>query len=474
MNRTLFTLLFLSLLAVNASGIVTIKGQAKSYEFKEIGVWVSSDHISGMQKKITYSVIDSAGNFLLEFNVKEITYITLKIEKHISSMYAEPGASYEVIISPPDSTTYQNPNIEHDVKLSIKLNSKTEINALTMDYDKRFDDFLSVEYKSFVSRTPQPKIDSFKTAMKEFYSTVKNPFFTHYITYTIASLEEKTKASEKKLYAAYLEGKPVEYNNPEYMNFFNTFYKQKLQTFALSKEGAPLNFQVNDRGSFAGAMEVLKRDPFLKNDTIRELVLLKGLRESYHTASFKPGSISAMLKQASEESRIAEHRQIAENILSSFSRLKPGTAAPFFELPDKTGMTHSIDELRNKKYIYLMFFDADCSSCLQQMKVIPSLKKIYGEQISFVSVFTGKSNAELKDFSGKNPKYDWLFLYDNSNGKLKSSYEIRSLPAYFLINPDGKFVQVPAESPEGDIERAFYDIVKPKVKRHGVGDKRNN
>ena len=120
-----------------------------------------------------------------------------------------------------------------------------------------------------------------------------------------------------------------------------------------------------------------------------------------------------------------------------------------------------------------MFFDKNCTACLQQMKIIPSLKKKYGGQIEFVSISTDNKTAELKDFCTKNPKYDWLFLYDNSGGVLKNNYELKSLPAYFLINPEGKFVQVPAESPDEDIDRAFFDITKPKGKIWGVGDKKN-
>jgi hypothetical protein len=58
--------------------------------------------------------------------------------------------------------------------------------------------------------------------------------------------------------------------------------------------------------------------------------------------------------------------------------------------------------------------------------------------------------------------------------ELKNKYEIKSLPAYFLINPEGKFVQAPAEGPDGDIDRLFYDITKPKRVKHNVGDKTNN
>ena len=257
------------------------------------------------------------------------------------------------------------------------------------------------------------------------------------------------------------------------MNFFNAFYKQKLQNYSLTNEGKSLKFQIDGRGSFKGTMDVLRQDDFLKNDTIRELVVIKGLYESYYDGAFQRKNIVPMLRQVVEESKIPEHQRIAQNILNSFSKLKVGGTAPFFELPDKNGLTHSIDELRTKKYIYLMFFDKNCTACLQQLKIIPSLKKKYGERIEFVSISTDSKTSELKDFCSQNPKYDWLFLYDNSAGMLKNKYEIKSLPTYFLIDPAGKFIQVPAESPDEDIDRTFFDIVKPKGKKWGVGDKKN-
>jgi thiol-disulfide isomerase/thioredoxin len=363
--------------------------------------------------------------------------------------------------------------MEHDVKVSIKLGSKTEINSLTMDYDKRFDEFLSADYKDFVKRTPQAKIDSFKIAMTNFYSTVSNPFFTNYISYSIAALEMNTKMSEKKLYETYILNKPVLYSHPEYMNFFNTFYKQQLQNFALSRQGSDINFMINERGSFEAAANSLKRLKYIPNDTICELVLLKGLYESYYDGAFKKEGIKGILKQMVTDSKIDEHKIIAQNILNSFSKLQNGTAAPFFELPDNTGVTHSLDELRSKKYVYVMFFSEKCSACLEQMKVIPSLKKVYGGRIEFVSISTDKTNAELKNFQLKNPKFDWLFLYDNTAGKLKEKYEILALPAYFLIGMDGKFIRVPAEGPAGNIEQIFFDLTKAKSKLHGVGNKKN-
>jgi peroxiredoxin len=473
MKRFFIIIIFLFLSSALFCQNVSIKGIASSYKNKEIGVWVLNDLISNSEKQLTFSGIDSAGNFFLELTTKDIRYITLKIEKHIASMFIQPGLNYDVIIAPPDSTTYKNPNIEHDVKISIKQTSKTEINALTMDFDNRFDEFLAVDYKDFVRRNPQAKIDSFKIFVHEYYSPVKNPFFNIYMDYSIAALEKNTKMDEKKLFHNYIKNKPVLYNHKEYMNFFNSFYKQKLQSFALSRKGNDMFFIIDNRGSFSAATLALKRDPFILNDTLAELVLLKGLFESYYDGTFKKDGIKGILQQIVQESLIEGHRQIAQNVLSSFSKLQKGSAAPVFELPDADGITHSLDELRTKKYVYVMFYDENSRACLEQMKVIPSLKKTYGERISFVNISSNKANYELKNFLTKNPKYDWLFLYDNTAGKLKKEYEILSLPSYFLVGPDGKFVQVPADGPEENIEQLFYDLTKIKNKLHNVGSKEN-
>lgn len=471
-KKLLLFLLSFSHLFISQAQNVKIKGLAKTYENREIGVWVYRDLISNTEKQLTYSTIDSVGNFLLEFNTKHIQYITLKIDKNIASMHVDSNATYEIIIMPPDSTTYQNPNLEHDVRISIRLKSKTEINALTIDYEKQFDDFLTREYKSFVSRNPQPKIDSFKVMMHHFYADVKNNYFDAYRMYSIAALEEKTMASRKKLYNAYLHQKPILYNDVEYFNFFNTFYKQYLRSIYLA-HGQAFKDQIEVHNNYTGIMDILKKDDFLKNDSIREIVLIRGLYESYYDGTFKKESIVKFLEYVLETSIIAENKQIIQNILHSFSKLKPGAPAPYFELPDKMGLTHSLDELRNKKFVYIFFFDQQCTACAQQMKIIPSLKKQYGTRIEFVGISADKTNSDLNQFCLKNPQYDWLFLYDNTGSTLKNTYEIRSLPAYFLIDMEGKFVQAPADTPDGDIERVFYDITKPKVKKHKVGDKTN-
>ncbi len=100
-------------------------------------------------------------------------------------------------------------------------------------------------------------------------------------------------------------------------------------------------------------------------------------------------------------------------------------------------------------------------------------KKKYGKHVEFVGICEDKEMNDFKAFSLKNPQYNWLLLYDNTGTRLKKEYEISSFPTYFLIDPQGKFVQAPADGPEEYIDRLFYDMTKPKARKINVGDKKN-
>jgi peroxiredoxin len=473
LKRYFFIFIAFFCIHISYSQKISIIGKAPSYSNYPIEVWTKKDFISNSEKKLTESEIDSSGLFTLEFECHDISYVTLKIEKNIASLFVQPNSNYDVIIGAPDSATYRNTNIEHDVDILINIKSKTEINALTIDFDKRFDEFLTNEYPSFVVRTPKSKIDSFKTVINEYYKTVNNPYFKNYITYSIASLEAQTYSPQKKIYTTYIENKPVLYNNTEYFNLFNSLYKGYLQHVETSSKKVQVSKHINNECDYYTLNNILKSDDFLKNDTIRELVILKGLQEGYFDGSYKKDSVLKMLSDIIINSNNDTHKSIAQNIISSFSKLRPGADAPFFELPDKNGLTHSLNEIRAKKQVYLVFFQPSCTNCQQQLKIISSYKKKYGKDINFIGISEGGTMSDFKNFCAKNPQFDWLLLYDNTKGKLAAEYEIKTYPTYYFINPEGKFIQAPADTPENFIERAFIDISKPKPIKGKVGAKKN-
>lgn len=478
LKRLIFLFLVCMGLSAQAQS-VSIKGEAKCHPGKEIGVWIEKDYISNVEENIKLDTISDDGRFTLTFDCESIRYVTFKIGNNVASMYVEPNANYSIKLGGVDTTTYINPHIENTIDLSIKLKSKTGINALTIDYDNRFDRFLtdSSTYTAFVKRTPKIVMREFKNNMLEYYSVVKKPFFQDYIRYSIGELESKINTSNDSLYLEYIAGKPVLYNNPEYFKFFNTFYKGYLQKRSLAEGGRQINTLIEEKCSFLGLKWALKKAPYLHNDTIRELVIIKCLSESYYDGSYFRDSVVSLLRKVELESTIAQNKQIARNVLKSFSKLKKGALAPYFELPDKNRVVRSIDEMTSLRKVYIGFFKTTNTKSLEHLKMFADLHRKYGQYIEFVSISLDDNISIFRTFCEQNPNYNWTLLYNDTGTKLTRDYEVYGLPSYYFINEKGAFINAEAKSPEQNVAADFYRIVKPVGRpqkgRQRVGAKRN-
>lgn len=450
---------------------VVINGEAPDFKGEEISVYVYDDLISKKEVHKSTAIVDETGRFVFSFEVPEAQKIFLKTERQHSSLFIEPGMKYNVFVPKSDSTKYVNRNITSEVGLFIKDNNDSlELNNLIIDFNRRTDDFWMKYYTLFAMSRGRSKLDSFSKATIKNYSTIKNEYFRKHVEYSLGSLNYGVSQGKKNPEETYFVGKPILYNNYEYMYLFNEVFKQYLQKAAYEKNGTGVVDLISRKVPYEKVMEaLLVYNPNLKSDSLRELVLLKGLPDLYYMPEFGRENVVALLEQIQQKSVIEEHKKIATNIIESFSKLSVGKFAPGFTLVDKNGKQVSLFDFKGK-YVYLDFWATWCLPCLQEMKIVPELQKAYHDKIVFVSISIDEDIDKMKRFLEKNPKYEWVFLYAGKS-KLKDDYEIRTVPSYFLIGPDGKFVESPADRPSGSIEEKFIKITKPPVKKHKIGEK---
>jgi thiol-disulfide isomerase/thioredoxin len=449
---------------------IIINGDAPDFKGKEIGVYVYDDLISNREVQKETAVVDENGRFSFSFPLSETQKIFLQIGKQRSSLFVEPGKQYKVFVPPSDSTKYVNPNVANEVGLYVLDNDSLELNNLIIAFNGKVNEFWMNNYTLFVRNLGRTKLDSFTRATIKNYSTVKNDYFKEHIEYSLWSLVYGASQGKKNPEEKYFVGKPILYHNDEYMNLFNDIFKQYIQKAAYDKNGGGLVDLIVRKAPLEKVMEALLiYNPNLKSDSLRELVLLKGLPDLYYMPEFNRESVIALLEQVVQKSKIEEDKKIASNIISSFSKLSAGKPAPNFTLVDRNGKQVSLSDFKGK-YVYLDFWATWCTPCLQEMKVVPELHKAYHDKIVFVSISIDEDIEKMKKFLEKNPKYEWTFLYSGKS-KLSEEYEIRTVPSYFLIGPDGNFVDSPAERPSGTIEDRFIKVTKPPVKKHKIGEK---
>ncbi len=440
---------------------VTISGYAPAYKSKEITLYTYADYISNTEIPVATQAVSDSGFFDFSLQTEEVKRILFRIEKQKAGMYIEPNRNYRIFFPARDSLRFPNPNIEQNVEIEFSITDTTEINALIISYNEHFEKFWAENYPYFVQKKSRARLDTFALELQKDYAGLDRPYFKSYIEYTLAGLDLSTFQGKNELARRFLDDKPIQYGNYEYMCFFNSFFNHYLQNYTVSKNGPALVEQINDKSSFEGCMNVLAGDKFLKNDTLRELVLIKGLNELYYDLSFRKENILDILGRIASSGKITLHQQIASNVINSFSKLRPGETAPDFFLLDQKNKKVCLSDFKGK-YVYLDFWASWSTPCLQELKLIPELKKKYGDKIAFVSISLDEDTVQLKKFLAKNPKYDWVILHYAGSKQVKEDYEIRALPSYFLINAFGNFVQAPALKPSQSIESTFWDICKRK------------
>jgi len=474
-KHLLAAFLFLICLAGEAQQ-VTIQGTATSYPGKELVAYRYQDYITWTRELLESDTVDKQGSFTLHLDVKAPTRIYLLCNHLKTPLYVEPGRSYVVDFPRKDSSRLLNQQVDQDGDLNIhpirfKQNGAidtTELNWLIIDYNLRFDDFWRKNYQAFVIKRMKAPLDSFSRAIHKHFATVPNAYFQSYIDYSIASTRVSTLESQNILYRDYLVNRPVGYGNFEYMTFFNQFFDKFFYQFALKPTGTPLFDAINQRGDLNETLNDLKPAPYMSNDTLRELLLLKGLNENFHNKEFSQQRMLQILEEVSHKSKVPAHRLIARNMIAAFGTLKAGSPAPAFTLPDKNGKLVNLNDFKGQ-YVYLTFSRSTSPTCLSDLKVLEELEKKY-PLIHVVSIVLDDKPDDLKKMLKQNPKFRWVFLQGGDKETLKHDYHIYAEPYYYLIGPSGKLLLSPAPGPYDDLDELFYQITKKKEGKFKVGE----
>ncbi|MGZ3862994.1 MAG: TlpA family protein disulfide reductase [Bacteroidia bacterium] len=459
--RVIFSILMFLSGGITFAQNVTIKGVAATHKSKEISVYLYDDLLTYAQTRMDYDTVDNKGVFELQLTVTAPQLAIIKVGQLAGRIYLQPNFNYGIIIPPVDTSRFVAAGTEQVMEIIINGDS-TELNARIIDFNNRFDEFWQKHYTAFVSKHIHRELDSFQVQIFKRYEKVKLSYFKTYLEYTFALMNENTGRHRNYLAKKYLLDRPIAYGNYEYMEFFNQYFKQYLERQTISKNGTFILDAINEQGDYKHLNELMKNDPVLKNDTLRELVLIKGLYEMYYQPKNKKANIKQMLEQVNGSSSIAQHKKILFNILRVMNNMQVGSMAPAFSLLNAKRETISLSDYTNR-FVYLSFFSTKSVECLEQFKKQEGLFSKYGDKVYFVSVCTDEDSTAFKNFVKQNARYKWVFLQGDK--QTVQLYNAATTPVYFLIGMAGQLLQSPALKPDEGIERKFNEILKIKPKK---------
>lgn len=443
----------------------TVYGRAGAGPGNIIGLYQYEDYITYTEKKLAETITGDSGKFSMTVEVNEISWMILRCENLHGFIFATPGKKSEVYFPARDPETQVSKEAHYEVPVSIWVTDSSDMNFLAADYNEKFNffwgDSTSNRYMEFVAGQSAEVLDTFHNQMTRHYRWVKNPYFPTWLEYGFATMENSTFQSETRTAKRYLVHKPIMYHNHEYMNFFNTFFDGFLYRWSMKKQGEGIYRSINLLVSYDSAMAAMRNLPYMKNDTLRELVLLKGLVELYYNMSYDPRNVIAVAQQVGIASKISEHRIIARNIVQMFTKLRVGTQARHFSGVNMKGEKIDPLELYKGKFVYVFFYASWNVNSVNEMRYMSELQKKYGKTIQFVSISLDEDTAAWKKFMRANPKYNWLNLHYDFDNRIKDDYNLFGYPIGYIIDKEGKFYASPADKPSGDLEYMLYKIQNP-------------
>ena len=452
---------------------VTVKGKAHvSHAGKVISLYTYQDYITKIKFKETTDTIEANGFFELKFYTPHTQPVFLQIDNYTAKLYAKPDFVYGVIFPEIDEQFKYYKDAEFPVSLSLVGKDTTELNMLVFDYEELYTNvFTPVNNEFLTHRKLFRRADSLKEICDKRYAGIKDTYFKNYYTYHIAGINSSLSRGEKYLIQNYIIGQKIQYKNFEYMNFFNACFANYLNSIASSKKGTSLYQIVNKNASLEQLQEFCKSDVFLKNDSLRELVIIKNLWDMYFNPEFDQEAVAAIVSKINVQTKNEHHKEFTDIMLKDFFQMKVGAPAPNFLARNKSGAVESFNKTKGQ-WVYLNFFSTKNNESLREMSKINLMRKKFTGKVLFISVSLDDSVSNYKNFLKQNPKYDWpIWHYEVSGIKnsAKELYNVVGTEAYFLINNQGNLALSPAMSPSKGIEFRLNAIFKPARKTTKTG-----
>jgi thiol-disulfide isomerase/thioredoxin len=456
MKKVFFLFFFLLLSQVWAQ--VTIEAKISDYAEQPIRIIQYEDYYTNKEILIQLVNTNKDGVFKAQFPLKEIRKITIKTNENSAFFYAEPDSNYYVELDKADSNSIQTIGKESPVSIHFLNKNDQSLNNRIIYFEKLLASFYANNNIYFAQpRILQKELLTFRNNIvkKEFANA--SWFLKNYIEYSIAPIEGACFMNQNYQFKKYFS-ETIDYSHPMYMSYFEAFYKQYLKQLSLKPTGAALFHDINEMHSYSNAMStMLKADTLLKNDTLRELILLTGLRDWYYLKDNHRNNISLLMNYIALKGLSNQNRVIAKNLLQEMNALDAGSAAP--EIVLNHLKYKSLVDLKGN-YVYINFWAEWNVASLQELKYIQKLEQKYGHRVTFISVATGENIESEKQYFSSN-KFNWILLHD-ADKSIRNAYNIKTVPFYILIDSEGDIMKGNAPAPSNNMDNFFKQLIRKK------------
>ncbi len=454
---------FLFTCYTSQSQVVTLTGNEPTRIGKEIIFYSIADFISRAEVEVARCTVEPSGNYTLTIPVSE----TMRIFTHWGTgkgiVFIEPNRTYQLVFPPIQEKTYAdylNPFMpEPEFIIGIENSDENELNYLMQQFDDDYDKYVSKNFQLIYKFGKKSNVDNLIKKIDSTFQNSTNQYFNQYRYYKFATLRHLAyERNSERILTEYFVGKPILYQNVAYTNLFNQAAKNILVNFTATTEGKKIAFDICDAKSLISTENTFFNHTLLKNatDTLRELLLIKGLYDAFYSGEFGKMPIVNIFDSLTVKAKITQFQPSAANILHKIKELMEGTIAPHFELYDQKNQLWNCNEWKGT-FVYVNFCTTSSYTCMQEFEILKTLQEKYKEVLQIVTISV--DNFETTKKLIKKNNYNWIFLDASTTPELLKTYKVLAYPTYYLFDTEGILMSSPAKSPTEGFEDYFLKII---------------
>ncbi len=468
-GRLIFSVLFIINLSVNCfsqSGNVTLYGTNREYAGKELDFFYYTERIFDTRESLAKTIADSVGSYSVSFYVDATKCVYCQTPLYLAFIFAEPGKTYHVDLPPiPENESeiqespFFIPPQWHMVPRVSDNYDKIEINSEIKRFNEQVEPFLNNQilmyYKPEISRQ---SLDSFKLVNNCDSWAQNNDYLKTYCIYKTATLEfTVSQFSHSNLHEKYLKDKPARPDVPSWWEFFNLYFDRYFSSLTTNNAYNQL-YSIIGNGQYYLLNQLLKNDPALQDDRIREWVILKEIQSAYYEFGLPLSTVNTICDSLAYYSTDKLSISISRHLKKDASSMIAGNNLPSAKLMNIDGDSLELSSLRGK-YTYIGFCSLESMECMQQFEYLKYFYHKHGKYLDICIILPESEKKMIPSYTDEN-SIPWKFWYSANEKIMFKEYKVQAFPVFYLLDREGKLLMSPAVFPSKDFEQNLFNILR--------------
>ncbi|HPR32335.1 MAG TPA: redoxin domain-containing protein [Prolixibacteraceae bacterium] len=431
---------------------------APGYAGNSFTFYIIPNFLIEKQEVIGEGVFSDQGELTVTLNLESSMPVFSEFDVYKGWFIAEPGEKYEIVLPPKEEKNTSNPYFRPKlVHFGIKNSKPEAINLLIDNFDRSYTLELNTNMNQIFYRRSLETAEQVIGGLQEKFPTTAIPYFEQYKTYKYGSLKYMALIQDPTpIMEEYFVNQPILYYHPQYSELFDKLFAKYLRDATQQVDGNKIGVLLNS-GAYEQVIDWLTNE-MMFNRELAEAIILKGIRTLFYSKRFNIVGLFNLLQKITETSTLEIHKTTANKIFNELARTMYGAIAPELSLLDINGNYVTWDNFAGK-YVYLCFTRSDNEKFAHHKELMKAFYKTYSKDLALVVIIEDdeiEKNAALlacEDF-------EWTVLRGMTRREIYDSYNVRILPTYFLIDPQGRMAGSQAPWPDENFEMQFANILK--------------